>query len=84
MEAIFVYYVFQRGISCQQPTESVDKEEWGPGTHWVNINVHRRKIVSFTCHRSYTSCAVLIQGRSATVIPMALYGAKVPWLNSKF
>lgn len=52
------------------PTESVDKEEWGPGTHMVNINVHKRKIVSFTCHRSYTRCTVLIQGRSATVIPM--------------
>jgi hypothetical protein len=66
------------------PTESVDKEQWGPGSPWVNINVHRRKIVSFTCHRSYTSCTVLIQGRSATVIPMALYGAKIPWLNSNF
>ncbi|KAB5561318.1 hypothetical protein DKX38_006275 [Salix brachista] len=55
LEAIFVYYVFQWGISCQ--AEAVDNEEWGPGIHMVNINVHMGKIVRST---------VLIQGRSAT------------------
>lgn len=62
LDAIFVYYVFQWGISCQ--AEAVDNEEWGPGIHMVNINVHIGKIVSST---------VLIQGRSATVIAMALH-----------
>uniref|UniRef100_A0A6N2KQ12 Uncharacterized protein n=1 Tax=Salix viminalis TaxID=40686 RepID=A0A6N2KQ12_SALVM len=31
LEAIFVYYVFQWGISCR--AEAVDNEEWGPGIH---------------------------------------------------